>query len=180
VSINLFRQQLADERIVTQLDDAFARWPLDRSSIPVELAEAPLATHIEPAVKTSQRLRGGDVLTVVDDFGTGVSGLGVLRDLDIDTVKIDGSLIESIAHLSRPRHLVRGMLALCQELGCRVFAEGVETREQRITLGELKCEYGQGLLLAEPMSGSRLAEQFALWQSSIPTIPRPGDPGAVH
>lgn len=180
VGINLFRQQLVDERVVGQVDEAFARWPIDRASIRIELAEALLSTHYELAVKALRQLRGCEVVAAIDDFGTGVSGLAVLRDLDVDTIKIDASLIEGIANVSRSQDLVRGILALGQELGCRVVAEGIETREQQVTLSALKCEYGQGFLLAEPMSAPRLVEWFALWQASIPSIFRPDGSRKVH
>ena len=180
VSINLFRQQLADERVVTQLEAAFRRWPLDRVSIRVELAEALLATHYEMALKTLRNLRGGDVLAAIDDFGTGVSGLAVLRDLEVDTIKVDVSLIAGIANVSRSQDLVRGILALGREFGCRVVAEGVEAAEQQTTLQTLRCEYGQGFLLAEPMPPHTLSEWFALWQSNIPSISKSGGRRKVH
>jgi EAL domain-containing protein (putative c-di-GMP-specific phosphodiesterase class I) len=180
VSINLFRQQLVDLRVVGQIDEAFARWPIDRASIRIELAEALLSTHYALAVKALRQLRGCEVVAAVDDFGTGVSGLAVRRDLDVDTIKIDALLIEGIANVSRSQDLVRGILALGQEFGCRVVAEGIETREQQVTLSALKCEYGQGFLLAEPMSAPRLVEWFALWQASIPSIFTPDGSLKVH
>ena len=89
------------------------------------------------------------VRTALDDFGTGYSTLSWLQRLPVDRIKLDRSFI---AELPDPaaQVLVRGVVALAEELGIGVVAEGVETVEQRDALVAVGCRLLQGYLLGRP------------------------------
>jgi diguanylate cyclase (GGDEF)-like protein len=180
VCINLAGVQLVDERIVDQLNMAFARWPVDPTSIRIELAEALLSTHLDLARKALLRIKGHNVLTAVDDFGTGTSALTAIQDLDLGMIKIDISVIKGVGHLVRSQELVRGILALGKEFGCIVVAEGIETEEQQTVLRQLGCEYGQGFRLAEPLPAAEVAAWIGLWKESVQSISTSDNPRQVH
>jgi EAL domain-containing protein (putative c-di-GMP-specific phosphodiesterase class I) len=92
----------------------------------------------------------------LDDFGTGYSALSYLRELPFDKIKIDRSFIRDIDTDPKAHALVEGMVALCDTLGMRTVAEGVETREQRERLASMYIDEFQGYLFARPMALSDL------------------------
>lgn len=87
---------------------------------------------------------------VVDDFGAGYSNLTRIIDLAPSIVKLDRSLVADLHLHSRKRILVEHIVALCEALGARVVAEGIEKLEELRTARELGVHYGQGYLLARP------------------------------
>jgi EAL domain-containing protein (putative c-di-GMP-specific phosphodiesterase class I) len=89
-------------------------------------------------------------LTAIDDFGAGYSGLGLLAELQTDLVKLDMALIRDI-HRDKPRQaIVRGTVQTCDDLGIRVIAEGVESREELETLRQAGIRLFQGYYFARP------------------------------
>ena len=104
----------------------------------------------------------------IDDFGTGYSALGRLRQLTLDTLKIDRLFVEGVAagldHApghAPDRTVVQHIIAMAHTLGMTVVAEGVETESQRAILCSLGCDQLQGFLLARPMN-RQLAEDRLL------------------
>jgi EAL domain-containing protein (putative c-di-GMP-specific phosphodiesterase class I) len=102
-------------------------------------------------------LRALGVKVALDDFGTGYSSLAYLRDLPIDTLKIDRSFLGSGARHLQHLALVRAIVELAGALGLRSVAEGVQNAEQVVLLRELGCDDGQGDHFAPPMPGRQLA-----------------------
>jgi EAL domain-containing protein (putative c-di-GMP-specific phosphodiesterase class I) len=87
----------------------------------------------------------------IDDFGTGYSPLSYLHRLQADTVKVDRSFVSRIGNGENGAGMVCSIVALAQNLGMDVVAEGVETAEQLSQLGALGCEYVQGFSLSKPV-----------------------------
>ena len=87
----------------------------------------------------------------IDDFGTGYSSLSYLHRLQADTVKVDRSFVSRIGNGENGAGMVCSIVALAQNLGMDVVAEGVETAEQLSQLGALGCEYVQGFYLSKPV-----------------------------
>jgi EAL domain-containing protein (putative c-di-GMP-specific phosphodiesterase class I)/GGDEF domain-containing protein len=142
------------------LDD-FERTVLDSGISParleVEVTEAALAEGERAVVDSLVRLRSLGVGLTIDDFGIGHSSLARLRDLPVDTLKIDQSFIRDMDH-PKGEFLVSGILGLAHGLGKAVIAEGIETRAQRSTLADLGCEYLQGFLISHPLSWRSLLD----------------------
>jgi EAL domain-containing protein (putative c-di-GMP-specific phosphodiesterase class I) len=86
----------------------------------------------------------------MDDFGTGHSSLGSLHSLPIDSLKIDRSFISRLPDDDQAMELVRTMVGLGHNLGLKVVAEGIETREQLEILSRLQCDHAQGMLFGAP------------------------------
>ena len=110
-------------------------------------------------------LRALGVQVQIDDFGTGYSSLGYLQRLPIDTLKIDRTFINQMGKDGSGSEIVRTILALAQDLGMKVVAEGIETNEQLEKLIKMDCEYGQGYLFNKPVdsqtAGTLLAKALA-------------------
>jgi len=93
--------------------------------------------------------RGGAYL-VVDDLGAGHSNLKRIVDLEPHVVKLDLALIRGIEKSRRQQILVRQVVALCEELGAKVVAEGIETEDELRAVLDTNAHYGQGYLFARP------------------------------
>lgn len=89
-------------------------------------------------------------VTALDDFGAGYSGLNTLADLEVDVLKIDMYLVRDIDTNPRKHAIVRGIVATCQELGVKIIAEGVETKNEFAALREFGIELFQGYYFARP------------------------------
>jgi EAL domain-containing protein (putative c-di-GMP-specific phosphodiesterase class I) len=89
-------------------------------------------------------------LTAIDDFGAGYSGLNLLAEFQPHLVKLDMALTRSIDREPVRQAIVGGVIGTCRALGCRVVAEGVETRAELDTLRRMGVGLFQGYLLARP------------------------------
>jgi diguanylate cyclase (GGDEF)-like protein len=134
-------------RILAVLDRA----GLDPARLQVEVTETALLADFEVARENLQALRGAGARIVLDDFGAGHASISYLREMQFDGVKLDGTLIASIADSLRSRRLLKGVLDLCAALGLPSVAEHIETQEQLQLLRELGCREGQGFLLSAPL-----------------------------
>lgn len=100
------------------------------------------------AILTEYQQRG--FLTALDDFGAGYSGLNLLADFQPDLVKLDMGLIRGIDRSRSRQAIVRGLVAMCGELGSRVVAEGIETVDELRACRDLGIDLAQGFLFARP------------------------------
>ncbi|MFA0724731.1 EAL domain-containing protein, partial [Vibrio sp. 10N.222.49.E5] len=94
----------------------------------------------------------------LDDFGTGYSSLSMLHDLPISTVKLDKSFVHGSHKGSKA--IVQATYAICEKLGLKVIAEGVETETQKAFLVECGYQYLQGFLFSKPIPSSEVENRF--------------------
>ena len=87
----------------------------------------------------------------LDDFGSGFSSLGLLKDLDIDVIKLDRSFFENSEQDRKGELIIQAILELAQQLHIRTVAEGIERRGQVETLRKLGCDLVQGYVFFRPM-----------------------------
>jgi EAL domain-containing protein (putative c-di-GMP-specific phosphodiesterase class I) len=99
----------------------------------------------------------------LDDFGTGFSSLSHLRQLPVDTVKIDRSFIEDVTDNRGDRVMVAGIIELASHLDMRVLAEGVEEMAQLEVLDSLGCDEAQGYLIGRPMPAEQFVQLMSEW-----------------
>lgn len=90
------------------------------------------------------------MITAIDDFGAGHSGLNMLADFQPDVIKIDMALTRAINNDSTRYKIANAIIRLCEDLSISVVAEGVETIEEAITLRDLGVRLFQGYLFAKP------------------------------
>lgn len=101
--------------------------------------------------------------TAIDDFGAGYAGLNLLADFQSDMVKLDMALIRDIDKDRTRRAITHGILQMCRDLGIRVIAEGVETREEYLTLRDFGIDLFQGYYFARPAFQSLVEVDPALF-----------------
>src|SRR5439155_20190081 len=117
----------------------------------IELTESSIMSDPDRVTKVLVRLRSMSVQLSIDDFGTGYSSLSHLRLLPVDEIKIDKSFVLDMLTNPSDEAIVHSTIQLCQNLGRRVVAEGVENAQTYERLRELECDFAQGFYLAQPM-----------------------------
>jgi EAL domain-containing protein (putative c-di-GMP-specific phosphodiesterase class I) len=122
---------------------------LPAALLELELTETALMELGPNASDALDDLRALGVRISLDDFGTGYSSLARLRDLPLDSLKIDRSFISQLGH-GHGTAFVGGIIGLGHTLGLELIAEGVETSDQRRILETLGCDLLQGYLTGRP------------------------------
>jgi EAL domain-containing protein (putative c-di-GMP-specific phosphodiesterase class I) len=151
ISVNLSARQFEEPDLVDHLARSMAECGVEPRRLRLEITESVLLEHAGASGATLERLRALGVELSMDDFGTGYSSLGYLHRLHIDALKVDRSFVTRMHEDGRSAQLVHAIVALAKNLGVKVVAEGVETREQLAALRGLGCDFGQGYLFAEPL-----------------------------
>jgi diguanylate cyclase (GGDEF)-like protein/PAS domain S-box-containing protein len=159
VSVNLSVKQFNQPGLVDNIASLLQEFELPPRCLKLEITESVFSDNIEAAVGLLTQLRELGVQLSIDDFGTGYSSLSYLQRFPIDTLKIDRSFVTQMMENEENLAIVRTIVALAQNLGMDVVAEGVETEDQLRLLRKLECENGQGYLFSTPLGGHQL-DQF--------------------
>ena len=159
VSVNLSVKQFNQPDLVENIASLLDKFQLPPRCLKLEITESVFSDNIEAAVGLLTQLRELGVQLSIDDFGTGYSSLSYLQRFPIDTLKIDRSFVTQMMENEENLAIVRTIVALAQNLGMDVVAEGVETEDQLSLLRKLECENGQGFLFSTPL-GERQLDQF--------------------
>lgn len=145
--LNLHPHELS-ERWIVRPDD-----PMNYHEHPLylEITESAALEYFDLCQSALRELcsRTGAQL-VVDDFGAGHSNLLRIAELEPAVVKLDRSLVMDADRSSAKQKIIRHVVNLCEDLGAKVVAEGIETREELMTVIACGAHYGQGYLLARP------------------------------
>jgi diguanylate cyclase (GGDEF)-like protein len=137
-----------------------ARMPsymLNPARITLELTETTLIADLPMARRVVRAMHAGGARVALDDFGTGYANFLHLREIPVDSLKIDRSFTKDMLTDSRTEACVRAMLALGASLGIDVVAEGVETQAQADRLRQMGCAYAQGYLFSRPVPAAAMA-----------------------
>ncbi|MGC5699533.1 EAL domain-containing protein [Pseudomonas sp. NFXW11] len=158
LGVSLSATQFAMPNLVSELRQVLLRHGLQPRQMEVEVTEAALTQNLDDTRKQLQQLHQLGVRVALDDFGSGSCCLAYLRDLQLDTLKLDRHLIARLLTSPRDAAIARCVIDLCKQFGLLVIAEGVETLEQYQWLSEAGCEYVQGFLVARPLTASSASE----------------------
>lgn len=148
VAVNVSAVQLRDDRFATMVLNALTESGLPAQRLELEITETAIVNADSATVRLLKNLRRTGVRISLDDFGTGYSSLTLLKDLDVDKVKIDRSFVQMAPTADDSAAIVRAVSNLGAALGLCVVAEGVETEQQRVFLREAGCDELQGYLFS--------------------------------
>lgn len=178
ISINVAALQLQDTRFVEKLASLLSQHSrIHPSLLELEVLESSAIVDMQQALDTLRTCRALGVSVALDDFGTGYSSLSYLKQLPVQTLKIDRSFVRDMLSDDDDLNILQGIISLAKAFGLEVIAEGVENIEQGRRLIELGCHYAQGYVIACPMPAGALIEwmqswqPFPQWQSGARTSP---------
>jgi len=151
VSINVSARTFQSPGLVTRIEQSLKAAGVAGSSLEVEITEGTLMADLDKGTRIVKELSDLGVSIAIDDFGSGYFSLSYLKRLPINTLKIDQSFLESMDRNPKDAAIVRSIIELGHNLGCKVIAEGVEDEGIRLQLQELGCDLVQGFHISKPL-----------------------------
>lgn len=151
VSVNVSHLQLVREDFVPVYLAVLERHQIPPWLIEVEFTETIMVRNIARLTSAAEELHAHKLRVLIDDFGSGYSSLGMLKNVPLDVLKLDRSFVIDLDRDQKAKDVVVGALALAHTLGMTVTAEGVETAAQFAFLKNMGCDAIQGFYCAKPM-----------------------------
>jgi len=134
------------------------KYRIEPRQLKLEITESAVMRDFETQKELINKLRRLGFVVEMDDFGSAYSSLNMLKDIDVDVIKLDMGFLQQSVNSEKGKSILRMVVGLSKQLGIPVISEGVETREQLQFLQELGCEMFQGFYLGRPMD----AQQFEI------------------
>ncbi len=159
LAVNVSARNLPDSKLFEKTEQRFASSRLPSRLLEVEITESALINNPQRSLQNLKRLEKLGVSIAIDDFGTGYSSLKLLKELPLDTIKIDRSFVNEMLVSPADKVIVSTIISLAHNFSATVVAEGVEDQESLDALAALGCDEAQGYLIARPMPAS----QFETW-----------------
>jgi diguanylate cyclase (GGDEF)-like protein/PAS domain S-box-containing protein len=159
LSINLSLRQFSRSGTVERIAELLRTYAVPASMIELEITESTLMDSARSGPSLDALTALGFRLAI-DDFGTGYSSLAALRQMPVQTLKIDRSFVQRIVDSAEDALLVRTIIEMGRNLGLEVVAEGIESTEQHQRLAEWGCHLGQGRLFGDPMTAETLSTRL--------------------
>jgi diguanylate cyclase (GGDEF)-like protein len=152
ISVNVAPRQLAQPDFAATVARALETTGANPRHLCLEITEAALITDIDAARRELAKLHELGVRLAVDDFGTGFSSVGYVRQFPIDSVKIDKSFVQGLMAGAEDAAIAQAIIKMAHALGLTTVAEGVETADVLARLEQLGCDYVQGYYFAAPLA----------------------------
>jgi len=161
VAVNLSARNLLDVGLPEEVAAILAEHGVPPACLELEVTESTLMSDPLRAGGVMQRLSDMGIALAIDDFGTGYSSLALLRQLPVDTLKIDRGFVMQMDAQDDDAMIVRSTIGLARSLGLRTVAEGVETESVLEDLRALGCDMLQGFHLSRPLPSAELEAWLA-------------------
>ena len=151
ISVNVSRIDLYDPKLVQHLVDLREKYQLPSQYLELEITESAYTEDPEQIITITRQLREAGFVILMDDFGTGYSSLNMLKDIQIDVLKLDMGFLKSSDHSAKGGNILTAILKMAESLKMQAIAEGVETKEQVEFLKSIGCKYVQGFYYSKPL-----------------------------
>ena len=155
VSVNFSKNHLHNKRLADQIIGIIRKYGIDGKYLEIELTEMTGSDDLNAMSVFVDIMKENGVGTSIDDFGTGYSSLNLLKDLDVDVIKLDKSFFTNINEadggISTDRIVVKNIVNMVNELNMEAISEGVETKSQADFLRNVNCSMAQGFLFDRPL-----------------------------
>jgi len=152
ISVNLSARQFKQKDLVNSIAIILEETGLTPNSLELELTEGLIMSSVDDSMKILHGIKSIGVHLSVDDFGTGYSSLAYLKNLPLDTLKIDKSFTDDIINHTDNVPIVASVILLAKNLNLKVVAEGVESVEQVKYLSAHQCDEIQGYYFSKPVN----------------------------
>jgi len=161
LAVNVSPRQFSDPEFVANLRQILRETGANPQQLTLEITEGLAMSNIHHSIDTMNTLKQLGVSFSMDDFGTGHSSLSYLHQLPIDELKIDQSFVRNISHSPQNEAIVDTIIAMAQQLGLKIVAEGIESLDELHYLQTRQCDYFQGYHFARPMPFDDFLQEHA-------------------
>ncbi|MEG0798656.1 MAG: EAL domain-containing protein [Acidaminococcaceae bacterium] len=151
IAVNFSRIHLYDPFFVQKLKTILSKHQINPCLIEVELTETAIFESMDAMATALQQLHTEGFIVAMDDFGSGFSSLNILKNLQLDTLKIDRLFFNSFEKDPRVGELLTDIFSIAKHLNLKTVAEGVETKAQFDFLTTTACDYIQGYYCSRPL-----------------------------
>lgn len=161
LSFNLSSVQLMDLRTSFNTLSILNSVGFDPRRLELEITETAVMSSADTARRIIKELKDAGIRISLDDFGTGQSSLGRLREFTFDKVKIDRAFVSAITTDRTSEHIIKAIVSMCEGLDLEVVAEGIETECEAQKLRQLGCGMGQGYYFGKPADAAATLRYLA-------------------
>lgn len=158
IAVNLSVNQFRSTKIVELITKILKETNLRPNDLELEITENIIMRETEYIIESLKQLKQLGVMIAIDDFGTEYSSLNYIKQLPVDKIKIAMSFIQGIGLNAKDEAIINVIMVLAKNLGLKVIAEGVETKEQVDFLRDQKCDEVQGYYFYKPMRVKQIEE----------------------
>ena len=162
MAVNVSPVQLQGKGGVSCIKRLIEESGVSGSMLELEFTESSFMDNVDEVSQLIGELGREGIHVAIDDFGTGYSSLSYLKRFDIDKLKIDQSFVRDIVTDSSDAAIVKTIISMGHNLGLRVIAEGVETKEQLRFLVENGCDEVQGYYFSRPVAVEEITEMLEM------------------
>jgi diguanylate cyclase (GGDEF)-like protein len=163
ISVNISPKDLQFLNIEVVFSELVEKYDIDPAKLNLEITETAIAGNIGMCIELMGKLREKGFLVEMDDFGSGYSSLNLLKDFQVDVLKIDMRFLDSTDDPKRAQIILENIIHMAGQLDMVVIAEGVETKDQLLMLDEKGCDLFQGYYFSKPVD----VEAFEKFEGKI-------------
>lgn len=160
VSLNFSRLDFDVLDLAEEVHSVLMEYGIDKKYIHVEITESALTENNSKLREAMDKFRSSGYALWLDDFGSGYSGLNVLKEYEFDVMKIDMKFLHNFSGNKRSQSILKSIVSLAKDIGMCTLSEGVETEDAQQFLTEIGCEKMQGYLFGKPMTYEELTEKI--------------------
>ena len=162
ISVNISTQDFYLIDIYEAFHELSKKYDFDIKNLKLEITESALMKDVRRIMRNMDELHALGYDIEIDDFGSGYSSLGMLKDIRADILKIDMIFLQETVNVDRSTTIIKNVIAMSKELGMPVVTEGVETKEQVDFLQKAGCDMFQGFYFARPMSVENFEQTYPM------------------
>lgn len=156
ISVNLSTITLLQNDLIENLQRLLTEYDVNVSCVELEITESAFVDNLEQVLLQIQLLKNIGFSIALDDFGSGISSLNQLKNIDLDVLKLDKAFLSNSLNQDKGILIVENVILLAQKLNLTIVAEGVETEADVSLLSNLGCDIAQGYFYARPMPRNNL------------------------
>ena len=160
ISINESRKHLENKNHIQELKELLEKHQANPKYIELEMTETTVVQDISVAKEAAKKVHELGFQISMDDFGTGYSAFNVLKDIEIDILKIDKLFFNNIEENVRARIIIESIIDMCKKLNIKTVAEGIERKTQVDFLKKINCDTIQGYYFSKPLPVKEFEEKY--------------------
>lgn len=159
VSVNVSMKDIEAIDVARVLGDLLDRFSIDARLLQVEITESAIAQNMDVVEETIRDLHARGIAVLMDDFGSAYSSLNMLKDINVDAIKLDMKFVDLNAdNAAKGLKIIESVIDMAYQLRLSIIAEGAQTAEQVSRLRELGCMYIQGYYFYRPLTVGKMED----------------------